>query len=216
LLGFLLIAADPFHIALSRVLHVDALASSLMLLALLAYLNYLHRGRRGRDLVVSGVAAGLAWLTKVPALFLVPFIGALTLRHLWSVRHGPRRVSLGEVGAAARPFVLWGAVGLLVFVIVWPAMWVDPVTILRTMARDALGLAKSGHQEAPLFFNGAIVRDPGWLFYPITYLWRTTLSCWPGWHWLRCRSACRGCGRPSGHTGSRRGCCCSSPCCSPS
>jgi hypothetical protein len=54
-------------------------------------------------------------------------------------------------------------------------MWVEPITSVRAIAREALGLARAGHMEAPLFFNGAIVRgDPGWHFYPITYLWRTT------------------------------------------
>ncbi|MBA2670533.1 MAG: glycosyltransferase family 39 protein [Gemmatimonadetes bacterium] len=91
LLGFLLIASDPFHIALSRVLHVDALASSFMLLALLASMNYLYRGRRRLDLVVSAVAAGLAWLTKAPAFFLIPFVAMLMLLQLGSAWRSTRR-----------------------------------------------------------------------------------------------------------------------------
>jgi hypothetical protein len=86
LVGFLLIAADPFHIAHSRLLHLDGLLSSLMLLSLLALLKYLLRGGRPANLVVSGVAAGLAWLTKSPTLFLVPFVGLLVLLELWSRR----------------------------------------------------------------------------------------------------------------------------------
>jgi 4-amino-4-deoxy-L-arabinose transferase-like glycosyltransferase len=175
LLGFLLIASDPFHIALSRVLHVDALVSSLMLLSLLAFLAYLHRGRRRLDLVISAVAAALAWLTKVPAFFLIPFVGALLVFELWPRWRSRQRLSPEDLRRLAWPLVGWGAVSLLAFVLVWPAMWVAPLTTLGVIARDALGLARSGHVEAPLFFNGAIVQgDPGWHFYPITYLWRTT------------------------------------------
>jgi 4-amino-4-deoxy-L-arabinose transferase-like glycosyltransferase len=175
LLGFLLIASDPFHIALSRVLHVDALLSSLMLLSLLAFLNYLYSGRRRADLVMSAVAAGLAWLTKAPAIFLIPFVGALMLFELAPKWRSRRRVFARDVHSVAWPLVAWGTIGLLVFVLLWPAMWVHPITSLRTIARDAIGLARSGHTEAPLFFNGAIVQgDPGLHFYPITYLWRTT------------------------------------------
>jgi 4-amino-4-deoxy-L-arabinose transferase-like glycosyltransferase len=174
LLGFLLIASDPFHIALSRVLHVDAVAGSLMLLSLLGSLNYLYNGRRQSDLIVSAIAAGLAWLTKAPAFFLIPFVGALMLLQLWP-RWRSRRLESEDVLWVARPLVTWGVVGLLVFVLVWPAMWVDPIDSLRAIVGQALGFARSGHQEAPLFFNGAIVQgDPGWRFYPITFLWRST------------------------------------------
>jgi hypothetical protein len=174
LLGFLLIAGDPFHIALSRVLHVDALVSSFMLLSLLAFLNYLYGGRHRFDLGLSAVAAGLAWLTKVPAFFLIPFIGGLLLYEL--VRRARRNGVRGEdVRHAAAPLAAWGAAGLLVFVVLWPAMWVDPLATLRRVVGETLWLGRSGHLEAPLFFNGAIVQgDPGWSFYPVTYLWRTT------------------------------------------
>lgn len=172
--GFLFIAADPFHIALSRVLHVDALAGSFMFLSLLAFVSYLHYGRRERDLLVSGIAAGLAWLTKAPTLFLVPFVGGLTVVTLWPAwRNGQLRVL--EVRRAAWPFVVWSAIGTVMFLALWPAMWVRPVRTLGRIVEQAIGYARSGHGEAPLFFNGAIVQgDPGALFYPITYLWRST------------------------------------------
>jgi dolichyl-phosphate-mannose--protein O-mannosyl transferase len=76
-LGIFLIALDPFHTALSRLLHVDGMSSSLVLLSLLACLNYRYRGERRGDLILSGIAAGLAWLTKSPTLFLIPFVGLL-------------------------------------------------------------------------------------------------------------------------------------------
>ena len=63
LTGFLLIAFDPFHIALSKVLHLDGMLADLMLLSLLAFLVYLEERKRA-TFVVSAVAAGLAWLTK--------------------------------------------------------------------------------------------------------------------------------------------------------
>jgi 4-amino-4-deoxy-L-arabinose transferase-like glycosyltransferase len=174
-LGFLLIAGDPFHIALSRLLHVDALASSLMFLSLLSFLSYLHAGGRRADLIVSAVSAGLAWLTKAPALFLMPFLTLLIVLELWPRWRGNRRLGAADARRAVGPLVAWGAIALLVFVLAWPAMWVDPVGSLRAIAREAMGMARFGHVEAPLFFNGVIVHgDPGWDFYPITYLWRTT------------------------------------------
>ena len=82
LLGILLIALDPFTISLSRLLHLDGLVSALMLLSLLAFMRSMYQSRRTVDLLVSAVAAGLSWLTKSPAFFLIPFIGALVLLNL--------------------------------------------------------------------------------------------------------------------------------------
>ena len=72
LVGSCLIALDPFHITYSKVLHIDALLATFMLMSVLFLLAYLHHGAR-RNLVLSGVFAGLSWLSKSPGLFLVPY-----------------------------------------------------------------------------------------------------------------------------------------------
>ena len=86
LLAGLLWAADPFLVAHSQLLHVDALLTSLMMLALLCALvafgfdlpagAHLPRPRRGY-LVASSVCGGLALLTKSPALVLLPMVGLI-------------------------------------------------------------------------------------------------------------------------------------------
>lgn len=175
-LGFVLIAADPFPIALSRLLHLDGLTSSLVLLSLLALLCYLYRGGRRLDLAVSGAAAGLAWLTKSPSLFLVPFTGLVLLLELAARRRGQQHLGRADWQWAVRSFALWAAAGLGVFVLLWPAMWVEPLYTVWRVVRAAVGYAVQGHED-PLYFNGAIFEgDPGWHFYPVTYLWRTTPS----------------------------------------
>jgi 4-amino-4-deoxy-L-arabinose transferase-like glycosyltransferase len=174
-LGFLLIAADPFHIALSRLLHLDGLASSLMLLSVLTLLCYVYRGGRKVDLLISGAAAGLATLTRSPGLFLVPFSGLVLLVELVTKRH-QQRLTSADWRRAASALALWGSVALAVFVLLWPAMWVEPLYTVRRVLRAAIGYAVSGHED-PLYFNGKIFEgDPGWQFYPVTYLWRTTPS----------------------------------------
>src|SRR5690606_33047147 len=84
LIGFLLIAFDPFQSALSRFLHPDSLLSPFLLLAAFALMHYLFAGRRWRDLIVAGVVSALALLTKTPAIFLIPLAGLLTLVELAS------------------------------------------------------------------------------------------------------------------------------------
>lgn len=173
--GFLLIALDPFHIAHSRILHQDGMASSFVLLALLAFLNFLYRGERWTHLAFSGAAAGLAWLTKSPMLFLIPFMGLLLLIELEKKRREVGRLDKASLQWAAKTLIVWGSVGLIVYVLLWPAMWVDPIYTLRRVVGGMLSYAVHGHTEAPLFFDGQVYTgDPGIHFYPITFLWRTT------------------------------------------
>ncbi|MGB0383683.1 MAG: phospholipid carrier-dependent glycosyltransferase [Ardenticatenaceae bacterium] len=193
LLGFGLIAFDPFHIGLSRVLHLDGLLSSLMLLSLLLFLHYLYCGRgapppnpplrirrtqagggeggaRGA-LYLSAVAAGLAWLTKSPGLFLAPWMGLLLLLEsgsdwrAWYKSFFPRIVV---------PFTVWLVIAIAIFVLLWPAMWVDPDGSLGLIFSGSKTYAVRGHTHG-IYFNGEIIKgDPGFAFYPLVYLWRTT------------------------------------------
>lgn len=179
LLGSLLIALDPFHLALTRLLHLDGLLSSLMLLAMLAFLCF-YQERRKIDLVMSGVVAGLAWLTKSPGFVLIPIVGLVAWWEIWR-----------NASAAARqqpitrrfwdftwPLLVWGCVGATVFIAAFPAMWVQPIQTLSSILGMAGRYAQEGHDSA-VFFNGKIIESGKmgleyWYFYPITFLWRST------------------------------------------
>jgi hypothetical protein len=84
LVAFLMIAFDPFHLGLTRLLHLDGLMSNLVLLSVLAWISYLVYGHKSA-LIISGLAAGLGWLTKSPAIFLIPGIGLIWLVERWEL-----------------------------------------------------------------------------------------------------------------------------------
>lgn len=174
-IGFLLIAFDPFLVALSRLLHLDGLVSTLMLLSVLAWLNFLLRGGRWFDLILSAVAAGFSWLTKSPALFLLPFVGLSCLIEFgraWRVeRHKPWAL----VWRIARPALTWAAIAVLVFFLLWPAMWANPLHVLQQIFSGAASYASEGH-DSITFFNGQVYQAgiSDWRFYPVSYFWRTT------------------------------------------
>ncbi len=182
--GFLLLALDPFHIGLSRLLHLDGLLSSLMLLALLAFLHgwdSTRRWPRVGSLLVAGVAAGLAWLTRSPGLFLGPFLALMVatslLRQRWPRRHpaaAGRATSVTSWRAGFFALAGWTLIGLATFSLLWPTMWVEPIGSVGRVLGAASSYAAEGHLK-PIFFNGQIFSgDPGALFYPLAYLWRTT------------------------------------------
>ena len=72
-------ALDPFVVGYSRMLHVDGLAGTFATLSLLAACLYWHHDPRRRWLILSGVTAGLAILSKSPALALLPIVGLVAL-----------------------------------------------------------------------------------------------------------------------------------------
>jgi hypothetical protein len=100
-LTFLLLAFDPLHVGLSRLFQPDGLLASAMFLSLVALLVYLERGGHVPDLIVAGAAAGLAGLTKLPGLVLLP-VGAtlLVLCVPGPARSRPRHL-LARLGAPA-------------------------------------------------------------------------------------------------------------------
>ena len=198
-LAGLLLALDPFFLANSRIVHVDGLLASFMLLSVLSLLVYLKRPERRRFLFLSGVMAGLALLTKTPSLFLVPYTllvlgGQWLLRRfgwltdakatvsLWPVSdratHKPtagmsRRPAgqpLKELGSVAAAFGLWLATMCATFVVLWPAAWQRPFYHIYRLFRASSWAGTVSHGSN--FFLGKAVDDPGPLFYAVVLPFR--------------------------------------------
>jgi hypothetical protein len=177
--GFLLIAFDPFHLALTRLLHLDGLFSNLVLLSVLAFTNYLIK-RRWYDLLISGLAAGAGWLTKSPALFLGPIVASLSLIFIFRELLRSKGVLpfIKKGWQAIWPVLLWFIIGVVLFVAIWPAMWKIPDDSVVAIFTKTENYAEEGH-HSPIFFNGEIIKNGQmgieyFYFYPLTYLWRST------------------------------------------
>ncbi len=178
LVGFLFLAFDPFHIFLTRILHLDGLSSNLILLSLLSFVSYQLRDQIS-SLIVSGAAAGLAWLTKSPSFFIIPILGLLVFWVLWKrlTAPGPERLSR-RLWSVAWPVMLWTLIAILVFVILWPAMWVNPIHAISQVFSQAQKYAERGH-FSPVYYNGIVFEDgnigPSYvLYYLQVFLWRST------------------------------------------
>jgi hypothetical protein len=103
--GVLLIALSPFQIGLGQVLHVDAMTANLMFVSSLALLNYRFRGGQRRDLLISGVMAGLAWLTRSPGLFLLPYASLVMLTALAGSWRIEQKIDLKNWWRIGRPYL---------------------------------------------------------------------------------------------------------------
>ena len=169
LLGMGLLALDPFSIAHQRLLHQDGLMSAFMLLSVLALVDGAQRRSRGA-LLVSGIAAGLSWLTKSPAWVLVPLAAGVLGWVGWRGTRDWKRTALDGL--------FWLGAGLMVFVLLFPAAWVGPGDIFSGVVEYALSSAE-GSYSGSVFFNGQVYPDgemgvDSAVFYALNWLWRST------------------------------------------
>lgn len=171
----LLVSFDPFYFANSRILQPDGMQSACMYLAMVACLSYLN-SRSWFSLLVSGIAAGLAVLSKVPSIVLIPLVAGLFLVSWWrgsSTQHWKGKSPL----ILLRAYLVWLGIVLLVIFALWPVMWVDPggaISQLVSFTSEA-----SSEVNSPMFFNGDILPEGEFgleyaYFYPLSFLWRTT------------------------------------------
>jgi hypothetical protein len=129
---------------------------------------------------MSGIFGGLAFLTKSPSYYLLPYVGLVALiqtaadgQWLASRQLNGRLISMSLWWIAVR-IAAWLAIAGITFFALWPAMWVDPGHRLSQVFSAALQHAKQPHSNA-LFFAGNIIKeDPGILFYIANVAWQTT------------------------------------------
>jgi len=169
LISAILVALDPFYLAHSRLLHLDAITTGFMTLSLLSLLIYLNRKASSLYLAISGVMAGLASLNKSPALFMGPFAVFLVALAVLRKEEGVVNWLRGTIKTVA----VWSAAAGIVYVALWPSMWVDPVGTIQRVLGMSIGYAEAPHVNLN-FFWGEIRPDPGPWFYPVAWAFRTT------------------------------------------
>jgi hypothetical protein len=167
LLGGLLLAFDPFLVAYSQQVHLDALLGGFMGLALLSALVRWTAGGGWGYLVLSGLASGLAFLTKTPAAFLVAVVPLIALagRRPWQAGRRP--------GLLAAELLCWAGLAGLTAVLLWPALLARPGETLREVV-SFTETTSARVREANTFLLGEPRTDGGPLFYPLTLLFRLT------------------------------------------
>lgn len=170
-------ALDPHPVALARIIGHDAPTAVFMTLSLVFLLLFLNPGRvkiqtsptesggldstkpitpapllprasaRLLPLIFSAVAAGLAFLSKAPSLFLIPFTGLVLLA---SAIQYFRRTSANLAASLWRfswPLIIWAGLAYFTFVVFWPAAWVEPLDRPAAVFQNAF-LSATDQEEA--------------------------------------------------------------------
>ena len=118
-LAILFISVDPFYLALSRMMHTDALAASFTLLAVLSLLVYLERPQRSAYVIFSGICFGLGCLSKVTTFILVPYL--LLLLGFYRILRAKEKRKLGF--SILYLCSTWLGTAFLTTICLWPGLW---------------------------------------------------------------------------------------------
>lgn len=175
LIAVLFWAAEPFIIAHSQLLHLDALLTSFVTLSLLAALVAYRYGNDVPDdspntihwllLGASAIAGGLALLTKSPSVILFPMMGLIMLVSV--IRNlSPTKQALDIWVVHLFSLLVWATIVVLVWFALWLAAWVDLAGVIQQVTGQAVHDGGAPHGWGN-FFLGQSVEDPGWLFYPV-------------------------------------------------
>ena len=180
LVATLLIAFNPFFLANSRILHVDAPLTYFMFLSFLAFFLFLKEVR-WQWLILSGLTGALATLSKTPGAILGPILvvtGLIYAIHpagetpLLTDDSADQSAGQGR-SASARwrrllvALAIWGVVAVVAFYALWPSMWVNPVNALRLIIRNAQIAMKTTHPSSGVFW-GPTRSDQNPLYYLIS------------------------------------------------
>ena len=135
------VSFDPYYLGLTRMLTHEAMVSLFVLVSLLALAVYLIKDRRFLFLLISGVAAGFAQLTKSSAIAMLAGVGILLLAQMIQERQqGWGKAFLN----ALKPFAIWFAVLAVTYFVFWPGMWVAPGKMLYEVYGNAFSYAFQG------------------------------------------------------------------------
>ena len=141
-LSIVLAMNAPFFLGQSRLVNHESMLAMFVLVSCLGMQVYLNKNRKLIYLLISGVAFGLAQLTKSSSIAILPLIGLILFVGLFKKRDGETLIS--KIWAAVKIFLIWFATAIFVYVLLWPGMWVAPGKMLYEVYGNAFSYAFQG------------------------------------------------------------------------
>lgn len=184
-LAFLSIAlamTAPFYLGHSRLLNHEGMLAIFAVVSLIGMHVYLEKGKNLIFLLISGAAFGLAQLTKSSSIVLIGVVGLMLLVGL--LKHESKKLAV-KILDALKIFAIWLGAAALVYVLLWPGMWVAPGKMLSGVYGNAFSYAFQGarldvtEELDPAEFS-VVNRWDGILLYLRYWVSGTTFITWLG------------------------------------
>ncbi|MEM6282184.1 MAG: hypothetical protein AAF787_08335 [Chloroflexota bacterium] len=170
---------EPYLRWYLRLLHVDGMSTTFMLLSfmlmLLAWRFHISREANTEPaavtwwlVAVSAFVAGLAALTRFSSFYMVGIAGLMSLVNWFYYRTRITRARFIEWIAA--PVIIYTIVIMLTWTALYPGMWVTPGEVWNETVHG-VDNATSAHENGS-YFRGEPVGDPGVWYYLIALPYR--------------------------------------------
>lgn len=132
---------SPFFLGHARIFNHEGMLALFVLVSLLAMQVYLNKEKKIIYLILSGVAFGLAQLTKSSSVVLIGLVGLMLLVNIIQKDEKPLLTKLIE---ATKTFGIWFASAAFIYFVIWPGMWVNPARMLGEVYGNAFSYAFQG------------------------------------------------------------------------
>ena len=140
-LSIALAALSPFYLGHSRVMNLEGMLSLFALVSFLGLQVYLNKDRKLIYLLLSGVAFGLAQLTKSSSIVVVGLVGLMLFVGLFQ---RDDRTPAAKIWDAVKTFSIWFTAAAVTYFVLWPGMWVAPGKMLADVYGNAFSYAFQG------------------------------------------------------------------------
>jgi 4-amino-4-deoxy-L-arabinose transferase-like glycosyltransferase len=140
LMAVILAFDAPFFLGHSRLINHEGLLTMFVTVSVLGAYMYVNVQRKLIYLLISGAAFGLAQLTKSPSIVVVGIVGLMLFVGLFE-RGKPFGAKLWE---AVKVMLIWLGVAALVYVVLWPGMWVAANKMFYEVYGNAFSYAFQG------------------------------------------------------------------------
>lgn len=177
-----LVNISPFFLGHSRLMNMETMLAMFVLVSFLAMQVYLNKERKLIYLIISGVSFGLAQLTKSPSIVLIGLVGLMLVIELFKQ---DEKTLLSKLTSVTKTFGIWLASASLIYFILWPGMWVNPLRMLGEVYGNAFSYAFQGgrldvtEELSPAEFS-LENRFDGVLLYLTYWFSGTTFITWLG------------------------------------
>ena len=131
----------PFYLGHSRLMNLEGMLSLFALVSFLGLQVYLNKDRKVFYLLLSGVAFGLAQLTKSSSIVVIGLVGLMLFVGLFKQTGGTIKTKFWD---AVKTFSIWLVAAVVTYFVLWPGMWVAPGKMLTEVYGNAFSYAFQG------------------------------------------------------------------------
>jgi hypothetical protein len=173
--SIIFLLSEPFYSALAREYHLEGLMSTFMFATvLLGFYWFTNKQASKWVFALSAFFASLAILTKVTALFVIPFV----LASFTLFTYLEEKSLVQTLSKIWKKSTMWTLFVVGMVFLLWPALWVRPLDAFGAVYEGIFNVGvDGGHAQ---FYFGHLVEDPGLSFYFVALFLRSSIFLLPG------------------------------------